>query len=392
MSIESECKTWGKISLLRAMCALYDNGLLSSIPEDDLEKIKQITDYGDFYNKQKMSLGGASNYIQVAFACAAMRERVGFENDGMSPRILEKLGELAHSESPDGFTDEQPGYGRFDRYSFLLTSEISDSIYTAGGGDMPRWAEENLKLAADYALFMANSRGDGFNYGRSLSTHGDCAIAEVLSAALSRGLVPEEKIDLAYAYIAKIIDKTLTFWYSEEKRSFDIWWNGRSTNEYRHLHRLIEVNLDMCVHLMAILANLVRAGIEDKEPNYDLIPSPDAWVARELSFAENKSAILLRRGERLVMLPLVSGGIRAKHAAYMPHPTICLEVEGAPEARMIIGTHGDGTKILPYNARLETEIVTDGEYFFMTPHGMITEATEVTFDTRGEIGYDIYLK
>ena len=332
----SVCKTWGKLSTLRGLVALYDAGLLSVIDEELLSLAKTSTDYSDFFDKENIKIINLpSNYIQVALACAAFREKLGFESDEYSSRICEVMSSVM-GESLDGWMDEAPPYKRFDRYSFIVSSELSDNFELAGL-EFKALFENNLRLAAKHSLFMANKQGDGWNYGRSLSCHGDCAIAEVLSSALSRGLVEDKDKPLALAYIGAITDKTVNYWYDKSRKSYNIWWDGRSTNGYRQVARVMQVNLDMGIHLLSTLNNLEVAGLADTIPDTTLIPSPDSWCYDRIKFASGEyvsEAVVLRYGDILSMLPLVGLGSHIHNSAYMPYPAICRSVESAPEGQM----------------------------------------------------------
>ena len=334
---KEQCKTWGKLSVLRALASLKEASLLGSIEPETLEILKVKTENTDFYDKEKMALRGApSNYNQVAMACAGYRELIGFENEGYCDAIKDKLLDLMKNGAIDGWMDEQPPYGRFDRYSLLVTSELSDTLDSLHK-DFPDFTAENLKKMAKLCVFMANNKGDGVNYGRSLSCHGDGACVEALASAFRRGLVDEADKDIAIAYSVKIIEKTLDFWYDKEKRSFDIWWNGRSTNRYRQVHRVLEVNLDMAIHLLTTLKNFELAGLADYEPEMAL-SAPENWILHEVTFINDPDrkakTVVLRRGDTLVMLPLIGLGNQVKNAAYQPYPAICGMLEGAPEAKM----------------------------------------------------------
>ena len=334
-AISHKCSTWGKLSVLRGLVALKDANLLDKIPTELIEKAMISTDYSDFLNKDTLELLGLpSNYLQVALACALFREKLGFECDGFSEKIASHFYKVLQT-SADAWMDEAPPYRRYDRYSFIVSSELSDAFLLA---DKPfdGFLKENLRLAAEHCLFMANRRGDGWNYGRSLSCHGDCAIAEVLSSALARGLIQDDKKSLAISYISKIFEKTLTFWYDKDRESFNIWWDGRSTNGYRQVHRVMQVCLDMGLHLLSTLRNLTVAGLDGAIPDESLIPSPDEWIYDEIKFHSDKNqiseAISLRKGDRLIMLPLIGLGHHISNAAYMPFPALCNEIEAAPEA------------------------------------------------------------
>ena len=358
------CRTWGKLSVLRALGALKDAGLLGSIAPETLEMLKIKTDYTDFFDKETLTLrGAATNYMQVAMACAGFRELIGFDSDGYSDKIKDKLLDIMKNGAVDGWMDEQPPYGRFDRYSMLVTSELSDTLY-AIKKDFPDFAADNLAKMAKICVFMANAKGDGINYGRSLSCHGDGACVEALSSAFARGLVDECDKDKAVAYSVAILEKTLDFWYDKEKRSFDIWWNGRSTNRYRQVHRVLEVNLDMANHLLTTLKNFELAGLADYEAKTHLI-APANWILMEIPFKNGKGetakTVVLRRDDTLVMLPLIGLGQLYANAAYQPYPAICGLLEGAPEAAIPFlvpqYTLSDGTVARPiqYYDSIETE-------------------------------------
>ena len=360
------CKTWGKLSVLRALAHLKQADLLDCIEPQTLEILKEKTDYSDFYDKENMRLRGAvSNYMQVAMACAGLRELVGFENDGYCDAIKEKFLDLLKNGAVDGWMDEQPPYGRFDRYSMLVTSELSDTLDVLGK-DFPEFAAENLKKMVEVSLFMANEKGDGINYGRSLSCHGDGACVEAISSAFRRGLVSEADKDRALAFSVRILEKTLNFWYIKEKRSFDIWWNGRSTNRYRQTHRVLEVNLDMANHLLTTLRNFELAGVADYEPIGSLI-APENWISKEVPFINDPDrkakTIVLRKENTLAMLPLIGLGAVYTSSAYQPYPAICGMLEGAPEAPMPFlvpeYTLSDGTVARPI--QYYTDIKTENE-------------------------------
>ena len=352
---EGICQHWAKLAILRALGSLKDAGLLERLKPATLEILKEKTEYTDFFDKEALVvLGGyPTNYMQVAMACAGFREMLGFENDGYCEKILQKLLSIMDTGAIDGWMDEQPPFGRFDRYSMIVSSEISDTL-DAVHKDVPEITLKNLREIAKICVFMANEKGDGINYGRSLSCHGDGACVEAIASAFSRGLIDESDKELALAYSVKIIEKILGFWFNREKRSFDIWWNGRSTNRYRHLQRVLEVNLDMSIHLITTLKNFEKAGLAHVEPSA-AIPKPNNWVARTVHYindANKKSqTVILRKGDTMAMLPLIGLGSHLHLAAYQPYPAICNILEGAPEAKMPFlvpeYTLADGTRARP---------------------------------------------
>ena len=112
---------------------------------------------------------------------------------------------------------------------------------------------------------------------------------------------------------------------------------AKRTNRYRQSHRVLEVNLDMANHLLTTLRNFAEAGLDEYQPSGSLI-APETWNSLEIPFKLGKGAtaktVVLRRGQTLVMLPLIGLGALYKNAAYQPYPAICGVIEGAPEAQM----------------------------------------------------------
>jgi len=339
--IKSACsaqsKTWGKLSILRAMAKLYKAGKLDVIPAEDIEILKEKTNYEDFFSKREMKLiGFATNYMQVAMACAGFREMIGWDTEPFCDKIRDKLISIMMNGSDSGYMDEDPPMARFDRYSIVVTSELSDTL-EAVEREVPRSVLDNLAHAAKMSVQMANEKGDGINYGRSLSCHGDAATLEILASAFARGLIADEDRDQALLYCIRITEKIFDFWYDKELKSFNIWWNGRSTNRYRQEHRVLEVNMDMANHMLTTLHNFEIAGLADTLPNIEKLPSPEKWVATPLTFRKDSQqsaeTIILRRKDTMVMLPLVGLGKVYMNAAYQPYPNICGVIEAAPEAK-----------------------------------------------------------
>lgn len=337
LAMEKPCETWGKLSVLRALTRLKKADSLNRLGDSLISILKDKTEYTDFFNKEEVcTTGYATNYMQVALACAGYRENLGWDTDNFSEKIKNKLMDNVSVYSSGGWMDEQPPYGRFDRYSFLVFSELSDNFEQIGK-DLPEPLKINLQKIAQTVLFMSNKNGDGINYGRSLSCHGDSAVLEILSSALAHRLLDEEEKDKAVIYCICILEKVLNFWYDGKRKSFNIWWDGRNTNAYRGIQRVLEVNLDMALHLLAVLQNFEKANLADYLPKCEM-ESHKRWKAREVCFNEEAGrvakTIILRKDETMVMLPLIGLGNLYKHQAYMPYPAICMRVEGAPEGNL----------------------------------------------------------
>ena len=334
--LNTDIKTWGKLSCLRGVFALHSAGLLNKIETATVEILKIKTDYKDFYDTDKNEIISLpSNYYRVAMACAGYREKLGWDSDNFSVKIAQKLTDIISRGAVNGWMDEEPPYGRFDRYSLILSSEFADTVMDLGL-EMPEFLKNNLKNAAEISLFMANNRGDGVNYGRSLSCHGDATPLEIIASALAMGILGDDKKDLALAYSAKIIEKIFSFWYDAKKGSFDIWCGGRSTNKYRQHHRVLEVNLDMAMHLIATLTNFERAGVADTQINASVLKSSNTREVLRVDFTEskNRALFIIKHKDTMCMLPLIGPGSVCDWAAYMPYPSICGFIEGAPQAHM----------------------------------------------------------
>ena len=330
------CKTWGKIAILRGFNNLYEAGLIDRVDAEYIELVKDRTNYEDFFDKETIELKNmATNYFQVAMACAGFREKFGWESGGYAERIKEKLVGILESKSVDGWMDDELPFGRFDRYSFVLASEFADTASSVGLS-VPETIKSNLRVATDIVMFMANSDGDGVIYGRSVACHGDSTAPEVLSSAFATGVIREHERELALSYCARVYEKVLNFWYNGEKGCFDVWWGGRAYNNYRPIDRILETNLDMANHLYMALKNFERAGVADIEPTYNF-PTPDKWQIREIKFIDKpddvKKTFVMRRGDMLMMIPFVGlGKYWGKKNAYYPFPAIARVLEASPES------------------------------------------------------------
>ena len=387
-------KTWGKLGILRGLHKLARAGLINDIPSDKIRELAQKTDYSDFLDKESLSLiDYPTNYYQVALGCALYREYLGFEDEGMSAKLEKKLIEVSFPDN-DSFMDDEPGYGRYDRYSFILSSEISDR-YMEIGKPLPEIISRNLTICAKHSLFMANACGDGFNYGRSLSMHGDLTPAEILASALSRGLIKDDDKDTTLAYIFAILQKTLYFWYNPRKQSFDIWWDGRTTNNYRGIHRLLEVNMDMVSHLYTLYENIAAAGLE-----LTAIPAkfayPKKWEYEKLEFAPSYIAYILRYKDMLAMIPFIGTKQWGLCSAYNPHPAINGFVEGSPTSTLpfLIPEYLDnrGTKYRPlhYVGSTEEKEVDGG--LLITAFGKLMIADDTKSKTDIDYRQDVFLR
>ena len=374
-------RTWGKLNALRGACALFKAGKLTALPEDCIELLRDRTDIDDFYDRENNVLrGAASNYYQVAMACAGYREMLGWGIEGESDRIRNKLLEIMTGFSAEGWMDEQPPFGRYDRYSIIISSELIDTL-NALNKDIPDFAVKNLKDAVKLALACANPNGDGVVYGRSLSVHGDCAMLELLATAFKMGLVEEKDKALALSYCGAILRKTFDFWVDKNRNSYNLWLDGRTTNNYRQIRRLLEVNLDMDIHMLTTFDNMADAGCLDECIDAPVPESPYGFASpykTTFSSGESGERILYNFIEngKLYQLPLIGAGYMALNASYLPFPASAHTIEANPE------THHPF--LVPYFT------AASGEKYL--PAGFYHEITDGTVTENGAVGTRITAK
>src|SRR5690625_3966412 len=167
---ELDVQSWGIYFYLKGLQMLDANGLLSHcFSFTELSELKNRLDWRTFVSEDDYSLiRKPNNFYGIAYSIAFLRYQLGWDDIVHSDRLIER--ELDHYEQVSGgggFADETNGKGRYDRYSFLLIAEVSNRFSEAGyplTESMKRW----LRASAEYVLFNANLRGDGFQYGRSI--------------------------------------------------------------------------------------------------------------------------------------------------------------------------------------------------------------------------------
>ena len=180
---------------------------------------------------------------------------------------------------------------------------------------------------------MRNPKGNGFAYGRSISMYGENTIAQHLAYALVNGLLEENQIEDAVAYLIHAVEKLTTFWYREDKEICDIWLDGRATEGYRGIQRIFEVNVGFATNILAILAKLENTPYADYIPEKDIV-MPDRWQWHKTDFVDEekkkRALYVLRRKDHTFMLPLIGLGSRWKSGAYMPIPREPMFIETPP--------------------------------------------------------------
>lgn len=334
---EDTMLTWGKLAILTGFRWLYEQNLLDIIPDEQLEVMKLKTDYTDFIDKETCTLhaGVATNYYHVATVCAGLREIIGFENEGMSDKFAEKMFEVLKENSETGWMDDWPPYGRFDLYTVSMNADICMGLADLGK-PVPEFLTENLRKSAEIYYSMRNRKGEGFIYGRSISAYGETHVCEGLAFALKCGLIPKERKDEVICYCIHLMENLLSFWYKEDIHSFDLWMNGRKTQTYRAIHRILEANIDLCEKLFVTLECFEDAGLADYIPEEDL-KEPEKWDAYETRFVEAKgkerAMFVLRRKDHTFMLPFVGLGYLMRDSAYYPFPAEAKFVQASTEVQ-----------------------------------------------------------
>ncbi len=369
--------TWGIYYYLLALRKLQAAGLLDqAVSPATLERLKRQLDWRSFVRVPEYTLIDLpTNYYGVAFGVARLRFLLGWEDEAGSKRLLTELMDHYRRYSGTyGFSDETDGEGRFDRYSILLVAEICERFMETG---MPVTDEIKgmLRRSADIALMLANPRGDGFSYGRSLGPYGDTAALEILTAASSLGvLTPDEQVH-AYAYSSRIAAKYANFWVNPATQSVDMWDQGRATDGYRAKNRILGENFSLLHQFMAANQRWEESGFKDKAPAADL----QRWVAktqpisRLVWFAKgdyDRALVLHRDKSTLFSLPFINGGSgQYDNSPYYALPFAQGLVAGTPDsgaARPQLLPKfelEDGTQLLPaaYFKNIQTHTA-DGSF------------------------------
>ena len=377
LTVSMDNHTWGIYYYLLALRKLQVAGLLDqAVSPATLERLKRQLDWRTFVRVPEYTLIDLpTNYYGVAFGVSRLRFLLGWEDEAGSKRLLSELMDHYRRYSGVyGFSDETDGEGRFDRYSILLIAEICERFMETG---MPVTDELKgmLRRSTDIALVLANPRGDGFSYGRSLGPYGDTAALEILTAASSLGvLTPDEQVH-AYAYSSQIAAKYADFWVNPATQSVDMWDQGRATDGYRAKNRILGENFSLLHQLMAANQRWEESGFKDKAPAADL----QQWVAktqpisRLVWFAKSdydRALVLHRDGATLFSLPFINGGGgQYENSPYYALPFAQGLVAGTPDSgaaqpQLLPKIElDDGTQLLPaaYFKNVQTRTV-DGSF------------------------------
>lgn len=338
LTVDDPNDSWGIYYYLSALSALKARGQLAQAVDPlTMAKLRVRLDWRTFVDSETFELiDHPNNYYCVAFAIARLRHRLGWEDASGSERLLAAM--LQHYRQYSGafgFADETAGEGRFDRYSVLLAGEITQRFLETGEEPPPE-VKGWLRKSADVMLMRLNAEGLGFEYGRSLGPYSETSIIEVLTAAANLGLLTPAERDLAYAYAARVARRYADVWLDPKTGSVNLWDGGRRTDAYRGKFRILGENLSLAHQYAYTAAAWRRLGYGGKAPAADWTKGLAALPRRSVTwFARgefDRALLTLRDGDRVVGLPLISGG-EGQHmnSPYAPIPYAPGMLEGVAD-------------------------------------------------------------
>jgi hypothetical protein len=359
--------TWNHLYAIRGLHRLQRAGLLDDVaPDSILARLRTQLDWRGFVEPATLRLIDLpTNYYGVAFGIARYRELLGWDAPGESGRILDKLLEHVREYSAEGYMDETPGDGRFDRYTMLIPAELA-ILLVSTDTPVPPVIRDMLRRSSEIALNLANPRGDGFPYGRSIGLYGDLAPVQVLSIAARLGVLTREEAAAAYAYNTRMAQKYADFWIDPGMRSVNMWDRGRRTDEYRNKGRILGENLSTAMQIVEAEEDWEAAGYTGAPDAAAL----DAYLAglpryrlyRFASGAYDRALLVVRDGGEVIALPLINGA-RGYHEStpYLPAPAAVGSMETPPNTQLphLVPrwtlADGDGRMPLVYLRGIETE-------------------------------------
>ncbi|GJJ02815.1 hypothetical protein RugamoR64_33530 [Duganella rhizosphaerae] len=328
MTVGMDNHTWGIYYYIGTLVKLKEAGLLErAVSPATLEKLRKQLDWRTFVTVPQYDLINLpTNYYGVAFSIARLRMLMGWEDDSGSKILLDKM--LTHYRKYSGkfgFSDETDGEGRFDRYSILLIAEICERFLETGMEPTPE-LKGLLRKAADIALNVSNTAGDGFSFGRSLGPYGETALVEILSVSAYLDVLTAEEKQYAYAFSSRVAARYMDFWYDPSMHSLDMWGKGRRTDAYRGKHRILGENFSLLHQLIYTNDTWNKAGMKDAPPKADL----QAWLDKNrpqfstTTFAQgeyDRALTVFRDGKHVVSLNIINGGIsQHDNSPYYPLP------------------------------------------------------------------------
>lgn len=340
MVSEMPMETWGILNGISGLYRLKKAGLLEKVVDaETLEKLRISMDWRTFVDVENhyALIHKPTNYYGVAFGIARHRELLGWEKEGHSKILLDRL--MEHIDQYSGefsFMDETPGEGRFDRYSILVPSELASQLL-ATGWEVPEKIKGMLQKSARIFVELADQKGLGFSYGRSIGAYGATAALEVLSAAAEiGGLLTEDELEIAYGYSVKVMENMVGFWYDKDMESINMWEHGRKTDNYRNKYRILGENLSLSMQMVNSYEHWIKAGYKEKSVCEDyaekLKKLPSHMYVPFAKGEYDRGLAIVRDGDHVWSLPLISGGQRMYDKdPYLPVPFQYQVLQGVPE-------------------------------------------------------------
>lgn len=360
LTARMKMETWGILNAIEGLYRLRQHGLLeSAVDEETLKLLKQNLDWRTFVdeNDHFALIDKPTNYYGVAFGIARYRELLQWEEEKYSEILLNKLTKhISRYSGAYGFMDETPGAGRFDRYSILISAEITALVLDTGWQE-PELIRTMLNKSAHIVLQFANREGTGFSYGRSIGAYGETAALQILStAAALGGIFTREEERLVYGYCCRILSRMIDFWYDRGMESINLWENGRKTDGYRNKNRILGENISLFMQMIGAMDQWSGKGYRwEKEPEgweamLQKLPSCSMTLFTDDPLP--RALIMIRNRETVWQLPVISGGeAYFDRDPYLPVPRANLTLEAVPDA-----VHGawlpclelkDGSLLLP---------------------------------------------
>ena len=379
-------ETWGILYALEGIYRLRQQGLLEkAVDAGDMEKLKSALDWRTFVDTEKdfALIRKPTNYYGVAFGIARYRELLGWEPVRYSAILLSHLlTHISRYSGEYGYMDETMGSGRYDRYSILIPAEITELVLSTDWEE-PELIRSMLDRSAHICLRMADPRGTGFSYGRSIGAYGDTAVLQILSTAVTLGgiFTPDEE-KLAQGYCCAIVRSMVHFWYDEEMQSVNMWDKGRRTDGYRNKNRILGENLSLSIQIIVAEEQWERKGLTlTREPEgwQALIDKQERFTLTRFSDVPLPRSLALVRDSGLVWsLPVINGGDDyLDRDPYLPVPRCNFLLEAVPDV-----THAawlpciemkNGETLIPAGFADETRLEQDGACckVFIRQKGMI---------------------
>jgi hypothetical protein len=327
LTVDDVNDSWGIYYYLCALAALDRTGhLKEALDPLTLAKLRVRLDWRTFVDRDSYALiEHPNNYFCVAFAIARLRHQLGWEDaEGAKKLYAAMTAHYLEYSGAYGFADETEGEGRFDRYSVLLAGEIAQRFMETGDTP-PVQVVDWLRKSVAVMLPRLNSRGEGFEYGRSLGPYGETAIIEVLTAAAVLDLLNDHEKALAYAFASRATLRYADFWLDADTGSINLWDKGRRTDAYRGKFRILGENLSLGHQYVYTNAAWNRMGWRDRPPLTDFnralnrLPRlSTTWFARG---QYDRMLLTLRERGRVIGLPVVNGGVsQHMNIPYFPIP------------------------------------------------------------------------